>query len=77
MATKSLDRQPEALRSLKTAARSGSKKPKEQGLTASGSTAPRSAPLDRQEETAARILRAGAAKDPAGMEKEAKKAPKR
>jgi hypothetical protein len=69
--------QPEALRSLKTAARSGSRKPDDQGLTAKGDTAPRPASPERKQEAGAGVLKAGVAKDAEGMEKEAKKAPSR
>ena len=69
--------QPEALRSLEAAAEHGSRKPADQGLTAKGKTAPRDASLDQEEETAAKILKAGAEKDPAAMAKAAKKAPPR
>jgi hypothetical protein len=77
MASRSAGQQPEALRSLKTAAKSGSRKPDDQGMTASGRTAPRSAPLEQEQVAAARVLRAGEKKDAAAMDAAAKKAPKR
>ncbi len=55
--------QPEALASLKVVARSGSKKPKDQGLRASPSTAAQPGPLEAEEGKAADILAKGAAKD--------------
>ncbi len=55
--------QPEALASLKAAARSGSKKSKDQGLRASPSTAPQPGSLEAEEGKAADILAKGAAKD--------------
>jgi hypothetical protein len=69
--------QPEALRSLKTAARSGSKKPDDQGLQAKGDTAPRPASPKRKQSAAAEVLKAGVAKKPKAMEAAAKKAPAR
>jgi hypothetical protein len=69
--------QPEALRSLKTAAEHGSKKPDDQGLTARGDTAPKPSSLKREQDTAAEVLEAGAQKDPRRMDKAAKKAPER
>ena len=69
--------QPEALRSLEAAAEHGSRKPADQGLTAKSDTAPQPASLEQEEETAAAILKAGAEKDLAAMEKAAKKAPPR
>ena len=69
--------QPEALRSLKTAARSGSQKPHDQGLKAEADTAPRPAAPERKQEAGAGVLKAGVAKDVEGMEKAAKKAPSR
>ena len=77
MASRSAGQQPEALRSLKSAAKSGSKKPDDQRMTATGETAPRSAPLEQQEDAAAEVLAAGTRKDTKGMETAAKKAPKR
>jgi hypothetical protein len=69
--------QPEALRSLKAAAKAGSRKPEEQGLEARGDTAPIPASLEQEEEVAAEVLKEGVAKDPQGMEDAARKAPKR
>jgi hypothetical protein len=69
--------QPEALRSLKTAARSGSKKPADQGLEAKSDTAPRPASSKQKQSAAAEILEAGVAKKPKAMEAAAKKAPSR
>jgi hypothetical protein len=66
--------QPEALRSLEAAAEHGSRKPVDQGLTATEETAPRDDSLEQEEETAANILKAAAEKDTA---KAAKKAPPR
>jgi hypothetical protein len=52
--------QPEALRSLKTASHTGGEKPREQGMTASRSTAPlRQNPRDKDKE-ATRLLAEGA-----------------
>jgi hypothetical protein len=65
--------QPEALRSLEAAAKPGSKKPDGQGLTATDETAPTSASLEQEEQTAAEILRAGAKGDTRGMADAAKK----
>jgi hypothetical protein len=69
--------QPEALRSLKTAARSGSKKPADQGLNAKEDTAPRSASPKKKQSAASGVLKAGVAKEPKAMEAAAKKAPPR
>ena len=69
--------QPEALRSLKAAAKAGSRKPEEQGLEARGDTAPIPASLEQEEEAAAEVLKEGVAKNPRGMEDAARKAPKR
>jgi hypothetical protein len=69
--------QPEALRSLETAAQSGSQKPGDQGLKAKADTAPRPASPERKQEAGAGVLKAGVAKDAKAMEKEAKKAPSR
>lgn len=69
--------QPEALRSLKSAAKAGSQKPKEQGLEARGDTAPIPAPLEQEQEAAAKVLKKGVENDPKGMEGAARKAPKR
>jgi hypothetical protein len=52
--------QPEALRSLEAAAEADSKKPPEQGMTATSRTAPEPASLEKQERTAAEILKQGA-----------------
>ena len=69
--------QPEALRSLKSAAKAGSRKPQDQGLEARGDTAPVSAPLEQEQEAAAKVLQEGTKKNPKGMEEAAKKAPRR
>jgi hypothetical protein len=55
--------QPEALASLEEAARSGSKKPDDQGLRAKPETAPEARLVESEEEEAARILARNAAKD--------------
>jgi hypothetical protein len=68
--------QPEAVRSLKAAARAGSKKPDDQELQSTGRTAPRSAPLKAKQDTAAEVLKAGAEGRVGDMESAAKKAPK-
>ena len=70
-------RQPEALRSLKAAARSGSKKPAGQGYEARGDTAPKPAEPKRKQKAAAEVLKAGAEKKPGKMREAAKKAPQR
>jgi len=62
---------------LKTAARSGSKKPADQGLEAKSDTAPRPASSKQKQSAAAEILEAGVAKKPKAMEAAAKKAPSR
>lgn len=81
MVSKSADtakgQQPEALRSLKSAARSGSRKPADQGLEAKGDTAPRPASPKQKQSAAAEVLKAGVAKKPKAMESAAKKAPSR
>jgi hypothetical protein len=69
--------QPEALRSLKAAARSGSKKPVDQGLAAKDDTAPRPASSKQKQSAAAEVLKAGVEKSPGKMEAAAKKAPPR
>jgi hypothetical protein len=69
--------QPEALRSLKSAAKAGSQKPQEQGLEARGDTKPIPAPLEQEQDTAAKVLREGVKKNPQGMEDAARKAPER
>ena len=69
--------QPEALRSLKAAARSGSRKPDRQGYEARGDTAPKPAAPERKQKAAAEVLEAGAEKNPARMRKAARKAPER
>ncbi len=68
--------QPEALRSLKSAAKAGSQKPEGQGLEARRETAPVSAPLEQEQDAAAKVLREGVKKNPSGMEAAAKKAPR-
>jgi hypothetical protein len=69
--------QPEAIRSLEAAAKSGSRKPPEQGLEARGDTAPAPASSKQEQEAAAEILEARTEKDPKVMEAAAKKAPPR
>ncbi len=69
--------QPEALRSLKSAAKAGSQKPQDQGLEARGDTAPISASPEQEQDAAAKVLREGVKKNPQGMEEAAKKAPQR
>ena len=66
--------QPEALRSLKSAAKAGSQKPREQGLEARGETAPTPTPLEQEQAAAAKVLQEGVEKNPQGMEKAARKA---
>lgn len=70
-------RQPEALRSLATAAKAGSKKPDDQGLQATGRTSPKPAPLKAEQDAAAEVLKAGAERRVSDMESASKKAPKR
>ena len=55
--------QPEAEASLEEAARSGSKKPGDQGLRAKPGTAPEPRAVEREEAEATRILSDNAAKD--------------
>ena len=55
--------QPEALASLEAAARSGSKKPDDQGLTAQSDTAPAPDSLEDEQKRAADQLRAAAEGD--------------
>ena len=69
--------QPEALRSLKSAARSGSRKPGRQGYEARGDTAPKPAAPERKQKAAAEVPKAGAEKRPDKMREAAKKAPER
>jgi hypothetical protein len=69
--------QPEALRSLKSAAKAGSQKPEDQGLEAQGDTAPVPASPEQEQDAAAKVLREGVKKNPRGMEEAAKKAPRR
>ena len=69
--------QPEALRSSKTASRTGSRKPDGQGYEARSDTAPRPAAPGRKQQAAAEILKAGAEKRPDKMREAAKKAPER
>jgi hypothetical protein len=69
--------QPEALRSLKSAAKAGSRKPPEQGLEARPDTAPVPAPLEQEQDAAAKVLQDGTRKNPRGMEEAARKAPRR
>lgn len=69
--------QPEALRSLKSAAKAGSQKPQDQGLEAHGDTAPIAAPLEQEQDAAAKVLQEGVKKNSEGMEEAARKAPER
>src|SRR5829696_6274674 len=52
--------QPEALKTFDAAARSGSVKPKDQGLTANADTAPKPKSLGTKNKAAAEVLEAGA-----------------
>jgi hypothetical protein len=58
--------QPEALASLEAAAKSGSKKPDDQGLRAKADTAPKPDSLEKEEAVAAEILKKGAERDTKG-----------
>jgi hypothetical protein len=69
--------QPEALRSLKSAAKAGSRKPQDQGLEARDDTAPIPAPPEQEQDAAAKVLREGVEKNPQGMERASRKAPQR
>jgi hypothetical protein len=69
--------QPEALRSLKSAAKAGSQKPQGQELEARGDTAPICAPLEQEQDAATKVLQEGVKKNPQAMEKVARKAPER
>jgi hypothetical protein len=70
-------RQPEALRSLKSAARSGSRKPQGQGYEARSDTAPEGAAPERKQKAGAEVLEAGVEKRPDKMTAAARKAPER
>ena len=52
--------QPEALNTFNAASRSGSVKPKDQGLTAKSDTAPKPKAPAEKDEAAAEVLKAGA-----------------
>jgi hypothetical protein len=69
--------QPEALRSLKSAAKAGSQKPRDQGLEARRDTAPIPAPPEQEQDAAAKVLQEGVEKNSRGMEEAARKAPRR
>lgn len=69
--------QPEALRSLKSAARSGSRKPDGQGYEAGADTAPKAVRPEQKQKAAAEVLKAGAEKRPDKMTAAARKAPER
>lgn len=69
--------QPEALRSLKSAARSDSKKPDGQGYEARADTAPKGARPEQKQKAAAEVLEAGTEKRPDKMTAAARKAPER
>lgn len=58
-------RQPESLTTFEKAARSGGRKPADQGLSATPETAPRADDPDRKARAATDVLRAGVDKDPA------------
>jgi hypothetical protein len=53
-------RQPEALNTFEAAARSGSVKPKDQGLSAKADTAPKPKSLEEKNQAAADVLKDGA-----------------
>jgi hypothetical protein len=57
--------QPEALNTFYAASRSGSVKPKDQGLTAKPDTAPKPKDLSKKAKAAADVLKAGAEGRPA------------
>jgi hypothetical protein len=57
--------QPESLTTFEKAARSGGKKPADQGLTATPETASRPDSSSRKAETATKVLQAGVEKNPA------------
>jgi hypothetical protein len=57
--------QPESLTTFEKAARSGGKKPGDQGLTATPETASRPDSTARKAETATKVLQAGVEKNPA------------
>ena len=65
--------QPEALNTFGAASRSGSVKPKDQGLTAKSDTAPKSKDLSRKNKAAGEVLKSGAEGRP-GTNAAAKKA---
>jgi hypothetical protein len=56
--------EPEALRSLEAAARTGGKKPSDQGLAAKPDTEPLPDSPDREAKTAEEVLQAGVKHDP-------------
>ena len=74
--SESQGQQPEALKTFHAAARSGSVKPKDQGLTAKSDTAPTSKDLAKKQRAGAEVLRAGAERRP-HTSKAAKKASER
>ena len=65
--------QPEALKTFGAASRSGSIKPKDQGLTAKSDTAPKAKASGTKDKAAAEVLKAGA-EGRAGTKKAAKQA---
>lgn len=69
-------RQPEALNTFGAASRSGSVKPKDQGLTAKADTAPKPKDPSEKHRAAAEVLKAGAEGRP-GTKAAAKKASER
>lgn len=62
--TKPDGQEPEALRTFEAAARSGGKKPDDQGLDAQPDTAPLRDSLEREVKTATKVLQAGVKHDP-------------
>ena len=61
--------EPEALETFEAAARSGGVKPADQGLTATPETEPKPDNLDRENQAATDVLKAGVNNDPQGMTK--------
>ncbi len=55
--------QPEMVKGLEAAARSGSKKPDDQGMQATPETAPEPGSLEEEERRAAEILKQGSERD--------------
>ena len=69
--------QPEVLAGLAAAARAGGQKPKEDGLTATPSTAPVSADVAREVDAATKVLREGVLKTDQGAAEAIKTLPDR